>query len=156
MAEGPSDQMPKLSDPDVHTVSTQCSKRDQELDRLHEVLRTERVVKDGATLYYVDGQLHRVYGPAVITATGQEYWYRHGKLDRADGPAVVGHTYQAWLSKGEYHRIGGAAVMYDMAECHDEWWLFGVSYTQDDYWRELTRLGYDVSKYQQAAPDPAG
>ena len=143
--------MPELFDTDNHTVDAR-SKRDQGLDRLHEALRTEQVVKDGATLYYVDGQLHRDYGPAVCTATGQEYWYQHGKLDRTDGPAIVGHTYQAWFSNGEYHRIGGAAVTYVNLDCHDEWWLYGVSYTQDEYWRELEQLGYDVSDPRQAAP----
>lgn len=141
--------MPELFDTDNHTVDA-CSKQEQGLDRLHEALRTEIIVKNGTTLYYVDGQLHRDYGPAVCTATGQEYWYQHGKLDRADGPAIVGHTYQAWFRNGEYHRIGGAAVTYDTFDCHDEWWLFGVFYTQDEYWRELERLGYDVSKYQHS------
>lgn len=108
---------------------------------------------DGTVKFYNTlGHLHRLDGPAVCTATGQEYWYQRGKLDRTDGPAIVGHTYQAWFSKGEYHRIGGAAVTYVNLDCHDEWWLYGVSYTQDEYWRELEQLGYDVSKYQQAAP----
>jgi hypothetical protein len=44
--------------------------------------------RDGAKLWYLNGQPHREDGPAVEHRSGAKYWYKHGKRHREDGPAV--------------------------------------------------------------------
>ena len=58
----------------------------------------------GTRRYYnSEGQLHRVYGPAVEFLSGERWWYRNGKLHRTDGPAIISKTGvpSFWLN-GEY------------------------------------------------------
>lgn len=44
---------------------------------------------DGAVEYFnLNGQRHRVNGPAVEWADGTKFWYFEGQLHRVDGPAV--------------------------------------------------------------------
>ena len=43
---------------------------------------------NGNKEWWVDGNLHRVDGPAVEWANGSKWWYINGKLHRVDGPAV--------------------------------------------------------------------
>lgn len=43
---------------------------------------------DGTKEWRVNGQLHRLDGPAVIKANGDKMWFFEDKLHRLDGPAV--------------------------------------------------------------------
>ena len=47
------------------------------------------IFPDGRQWWCLDGQLHRVDGPAVIEADGHYEWYLHGERHRVDGPAVI-------------------------------------------------------------------
>jgi len=42
----------------------------------------------GTKRWWVNGQLHRIDGPAVISSAGAKYWYLNGIPHREDGPAV--------------------------------------------------------------------
>ena len=48
------------------------------------------VYANGRQAWYVDGQLHRVDGPAIIGADGSQTWYVDGQRHRTDGPAIIG------------------------------------------------------------------
>ena len=43
---------------------------------------------NGTTCYLLDGQFHRLDGPAFVDAEGNRTWHRHGREHRVDGPAV--------------------------------------------------------------------
>jgi hypothetical protein len=42
---------------------------------------------DGEKVWYLNGECHRVDGPAVEWANGTKEWRLNGKLHRVDGPA---------------------------------------------------------------------
>jgi hypothetical protein len=43
----------------------------------------------GTQEWWVNGQRHRVDGPAVIYADGSKRWYINDQLHRLDGPAII-------------------------------------------------------------------
>ena len=70
---------------------------------LFELLSLECLVdSDGTVCYYnTQGQLHRVYGPAVVSPSGYRAWYQNGKLHRPDGPAIeYSDGGRAWYING--------------------------------------------------------
>ena len=67
-----------------------------------------------------------------IDENGNRRWYLNGELHRIDGPAceyVDGTKY--WWLNGELHRIDGPAVEY--ADGYKSWYLNGVEYTEEEY-----------------------
>ena len=66
--------------------------------------------------YNNSGQPHRDAGPAVIWRDGSEAWFHNGKLHRTTGPAVA------------------------LTNRTTTWWLFGVQYTQQEYYTQLKTL----------------
>ena len=40
------------------------------------------------THWYLNGNLHRVDGPAIERANGDKFWFLNGNLHRVDGPAA--------------------------------------------------------------------
>jgi len=64
--------------------------------------------------------LHRLDGPAHITDCVQ-IWYKNGQIHRVDGPAIIYnprhpkyfllHTYEEWFYEDKSHRIGGPSEM---------------------------------------------
>ena len=56
---------------------------------------------DGTQSWTVDGELHRIDGPALIHADGSECWYQYGERHRLDGPAIIrSNGYQFWFING--------------------------------------------------------
>ena len=55
---------------------------------------------NGATNYYLDGELHRLGGPAIEDNSGRKAWFLFGKRHREDGPAVIcpDGTIEYWLN----------------------------------------------------------
>ena len=49
---------------------------------------TLKVGSDGVKMWFQNGKLHRLDGPAVERLDGSKAWYQNGKLHRLDGPAV--------------------------------------------------------------------
>jgi hypothetical protein len=85
---------------------------------------------DGTQRWHVDGQLHRLDGPAVIYADGLQEWYVDGQLHRLDGPAVIyADGSQEWHVDGQLHRLDGPAVIH--ADGSQEWWLHGKNMTDE-------------------------
>lgn len=44
--------------------------------------------KHGNQFWLLNGQYHRVDGPAIIRHDGAQVWFYHGKIHREDGPAM--------------------------------------------------------------------
>ena len=65
---------------------------------------------DGTKVWYLNGKLHRVDGPAVEYANGNKQWFLNDKLHRVDGPAV------------------------EQADGNKEWWLNDKEYTEIEFW----------------------
>jgi hypothetical protein len=58
-------------------------------DELIELLQLTRTVDDEGTVRWtLNGNLHRIYGPAIEFASGVKHWFHYGNLHRIDGPAV--------------------------------------------------------------------
>ena len=54
--------------------------------------------------YYLDGELHRLDGPAIEFVNGDKSWYKEGKMHRLDGPAEeYANGYQFyWIDDKDY------------------------------------------------------
>jgi hypothetical protein len=44
--------------------------------------------KYGTKYWYLNGELHRVDGPAIECVDGVKYWFLNDKRHRVDGPAI--------------------------------------------------------------------
>lgn len=78
----------------------------------------------GNVRWRVDGDLHRVDGPAVEYAAGGSQWWLNDQLHRADGPAIVSDDgTRDWFVNGRRHRINGPAI--ERPNGIHEWWICG-------------------------------
>lgn len=121
----------------------------------------DNVVTDatnGSTFYTLDGELHRVDGPAAILGDGTEEYYYEGALHRDDDqPAMVSSTGEReWRRYGELHRDGdlpartgsdgeeeyfiagrlsraGGRPAVIRPDGRTEWWLNGVRHRPTEY-----------------------
>ena len=81
-----------------------------------------RVDANGDQEWHVNGQRHRLAGPAYISADGDQEWWVNGQRHRLDGPAVIyADGDQAWWVNGQLHRLDGPAVI--GAAGRQEWWV---------------------------------
>ena len=63
---------------------------------------TVKVHNNGDKLWYQNGKLHRLDGPAVEWSDGDKFWYQNGKRHRLDGPAIEWATgSKAWYIEGK-------------------------------------------------------
>jgi hypothetical protein len=55
---------------------------------------------NGSKVWWLNGKLHRVDGPAVEGADGTKQWWLNGKRHRVDGPAIefANGSKQWWLN----------------------------------------------------------
>jgi len=67
----------------------------------------------GTTFWYLDGDRHRVDGPAVVHSSGTKEWWLNNQLHREDGPAYIGATGKK------------------------EWWLNGKRLTEEEWKEEI-------------------
>lgn len=108
---------------------------------LFEVLSLEcRVDYDGTVRYYnSNGQLHRVYGPAIEYSDGDRSWFQNGQRHCADGPAVeYSNGTRIWYHNGQRHRIDGPAI-----ECpngYRAWYINGEQLTQAEWRRAVASV----------------
>ena len=56
--------------------------------------------------WWVNGQRHRVDGPALLDVDGYKAWYQNGYLHRLDGPAVEHQGYEAFYITGRFFHAG--------------------------------------------------
>jgi hypothetical protein len=79
---------------------------------------------NGEQLWYKEGKLHRLDGPAITYADGIQEWYKEGKLHRLAGPAIIyANGGQYWYVEGKRHRLDGPAVIYVSGTEH--WYVEG-------------------------------
>ena len=87
---------------------------------------------DGDKVWYLNGNLHRVDGPAIEWANGTKEWYLNCKRHREDGPAIEwANGTKAWYLNGKHHREDGPAI--ERANGDKEWYLNGEEYTKEEY-----------------------
>jgi hypothetical protein len=91
-----------------------------------------KVNDEGTIIWYQEGKLHRVGGPAIECLDGYKAWYQKDKLHRADGYAVeYTNGSKFWYIDGKLHRLDGPAVEY--TDGSKEWHIDGKEYTQDEF-----------------------
>ena len=97
---------------------------------------------NGHTEWWLNGVKHRIDGPAVEYHGGKEWWL-NGQRHREDGPAIV-HTNGSmeWWQNGKLHREDGPA--YETKHGVNEWFLFGVEYTEQEFTAVRQARGYDA------------
>jgi hypothetical protein len=59
-----------------------------------------KVDQHGAKTWVVNGQFHRLDGPAVKFPNGTKQWWVDGKCHRLDGPAITSKNYYAYYVHG--------------------------------------------------------
>jgi len=85
---------------------------------------------DGTQLWRVNGQLHRIDGPAFIWTDGSQEWWVRDQQHRLAGPAIIrADGTQAWCENGQLHRIDGPAVIH--ADGTQAWWVCGQEITDE-------------------------
>ena len=63
---------------------------------------TRTVDAAGTQAWYVNGQRHRLDGPAYIGANGSQEWWVNSQRHRLDGPAHIwANGYQEWWVRGQ-------------------------------------------------------
>ena len=67
-------------------------------------------------IWYINGECHREYGPAVEYINGTKAWYINGELHREYGPAVI------------------------YSDGHKEWYLNGYIYNEEEYNKKIKDL----------------
>ena len=87
-------------------------------------------VYENRTTWYLNGKLHREYGPAVERNNGSKAWYLNNRLHREDGPAI------------------------EDVDGNKKWFLHGVELTESEFnakvKKEMTiaeieeQLGYSI------------
>jgi len=93
---------------------------------------------DGSQFWWLNGEQHRIDGPAVIYPDGLQYWYLNGEQHRTDGPATIrANGTQLWYLNGQLHRTDGPAVIY--ADGTQLWWLDGREMIQEEHARRTGR-----------------
>ena len=89
---------------------------------------TLRVDEDGTQEWWVNGQRHRLDGPAYIGAAGTQEWWVNGQRHRPVGPAVISAAVrQEWYVNSQLHRPVGPAII--GAAGTQEWWVRGQNIT---------------------------
>ena len=103
---------------------------------LFELLSLEcRVDPYGAISYHNrDGQLHRVYGPAIEYTSGSREWCQNDT-----GPAIYWPDgYRAWCQNGLLHRLDGPAIEY--GDGRYEWHINGNQLTEAEWQQAVASM----------------
>ena len=102
--------------------------------QIHRVYGPAVKYADGTHAWFQNGQLHRWYGPAIEYADGGRTWYQNGVLHRIDGPAAVfPDGYRAWYQNGLRHRLDGPAVENEYGSCN---WFIDDNLLTEAEWRQ--------------------
>jgi hypothetical protein len=92
--------------------------------------------KEGTKRWLLDGELHRVDGPAIEWLNGTKKWYLAGLLHRVDGPAIEwADGGEVWWLNGGLHRDDGPAIEY--ADGTKGWFLYGKKLTKESWFEML-------------------
>jgi hypothetical protein len=88
--------------------------------------------KDGTKEWYLNGELHRVDGPAREYADGTKSWWLNDQRHRVDGPAYEYPTGdKEWWLNDQRHRVDGPAL--EWTDGYKSWYLNGqLVYSKDN------------------------
>ena len=82
--------------------------------------------------YNLEGNPHRLDGPAIEWADGSKSWWINGKRHRENGPAIeYADGSKLWYINGKLHRIDGPAVEY--ADGCKLWYINNKYYTETEF-----------------------
>jgi hypothetical protein len=86
----------------------------------------------------LQGQLHRIYGPAYISRTFDiEAWFKEGKRHRIGGPAYIHKRNMVWFKEDKLHNLEGPAVIeYGGPK---QYWINGIRFKEKQYNWEIAR-----------------
>ena len=60
--------------------------------------------EDGTKRWVLNGEPHRVNGPAIEFANGTKHWYLNGERHRIDGPAIeFANGYRRWYLNDKHY-----------------------------------------------------
>ena len=113
--------------------------------------RHGHIDNQGDQEWWVNGQLHRVGGPARILLGGTELWYEHDRLHRVDGPAITrANGEQTWMVNGEIHRLDGPAITRPWNS--NEWYVNDRDITLDvNKWMMAQEISWPWDESTQVA-----
>ena len=58
----------------------------------------------GSKTWTLNGEYHRLDGPAIIQVDGGEWWFKHDEYHRLDGPAIIlPDSRKYWAVAGEQY-----------------------------------------------------
>ena len=94
-----------------------------------------KIDKYGNKFWRLNGELHRVDGPAIEYADGDKSWYLNGKRHREDGPAIeYSYGTKVWYLNDKRHREDGPAIEYSNG--NKSWYLNGVYLTYREWYNQ--------------------
>jgi hypothetical protein len=89
------------------------------MDNYNEIVKDEWGI-----CYYLNGELHRIDGPAKEYFNGDKLWYQNGELHRIGGPTLeYSNGTKWWFQNGKPHRLDGPAV--ECCNGDKEWGIEG-------------------------------
>jgi antitoxin component YwqK of YwqJK toxin-antitoxin module len=88
-------------------------------------------LQGGDVVYFLDGKVHRINGPAVICQGVLFIWAKNGKVHRDDLPAVETQddSLQIYYEDGFKHRVNGPAVISGNTK---EYWIYNRQFIDED------------------------
>ena len=93
----------------------------------------------GNRYWRVEGEYHRLDGPAIMYANGTSIWYINGDLHREDGPACeYTNGTKCWYINGKRHREDGPAIEY--ASGSEYQYLNDVCLSKEEFKEKLKDL----------------
>ena len=102
------------------------------------VVATSRKIYPDIEYRNLEGQLHRIYGPAYISKTFDvEAWFKNGKRHRIGGPAYIHRYNMVWFKDDKLHNLEGPAVVEKGGP--KQYWINGKSFTEKQYNWEIAR-----------------
>jgi hypothetical protein len=119
----PASEFTELATQTSYITDTELSKMWYKNGLLHRIGGPAIEWLNGDKEWYENGQLHRIDGPAFESIDGHKQWYQNGELHRIDGPAIEQDDIQEWWVNGDKHRLDGPAAI---SSYRKEWWLNGV------------------------------
>jgi hypothetical protein len=96
------------------------------------------IKENGVYYHWVLDKLHRVDGPAVINEKDKvEEWYLNGQRHRIGGPAFDAPNVQVWMEHNQIHRIDGPAYFFINGKT--QYFIRDQEYTESEFnfWSKL-------------------
>lgn len=109
--------------------------------QIHRFYKPAVIHPDGTQEWILRGKHHRENAPSIIYANGNKTWHMHGSLHREDGPAIIrlNGAVKEWYIKGIRHRDDGPACMWPEGV---RWYLHNIGYSFEN-WADRVSLPRD-------------